>query len=184
MVASLAAFLLLYAAYTFYVPVYALAATPVLIVCALAAVEVIGITPGARAALYAAMLCVTVMTLPQLSSARDEWELPTGTLRQIDRQLAALDHTPAVVLFHFDPERDTPHVEPVYNTGVAWPDDAPVIRAHDLGPRDGELIRYYAGRQPGRVYYLFDRKDGTFTRLGTATDAERALAPSDEPGRR
>jgi hypothetical protein len=29
-----------------------------------------------------------------------------------------------------------------------WPDDAPIIRAHDLGERNAELFRYYAARKP------------------------------------
>ena len=64
-----------------------------------------------------------------------------------------LPHTPAVVLFRYAPGKDNPHIEPVYNTDVAWPDDAPVIRAHDLGPRRNiEIFRYY----PERAFYSCD----------------------------
>jgi hypothetical protein len=84
---------------------------------------------------------------------------------------------PAVVLFRFAPGSSVDE-EPVYNTGVAWPDDAPIIRAHDLGPRDGELLRYYAARKPGRTFYLFDRADRSLTRLGNADHAATILGCS------
>jgi hypothetical protein len=75
----------------------------------------------------------------------------------------------AVVLFTFDPKRGI-HSEPVYNTDAAWPDDEPVVRAHDLGPRDPEIFRYYADRQPDRVFYRYDERNGELMRLGTATE--------------
>jgi len=158
--------------FAFAAAVLSLAATPALILCTLGAVEVIGVTPAARAALCAAVTCLTIMSLPQWSSARDEWELPTGTLRQVDHQLATLDHTPAVVLFHFDPARDNPHVEPVYNTDVAWPDDAPVIRAHDLDdPANRRIYAYYARQSPARAFYRYNRAaGGRLTYLGMARE--------------
>ena len=58
--------------------------------------------------------------------------------------------------------------EPVYNTDVAWPDDATVIRAHDLGERNRELIGYYARVSPGRWVYLYDKSTGELTNLGQA----------------
>jgi hypothetical protein len=89
-------------------------------------------------------------------------------------RLPALVQPPAVVLFRFGP-RANPQEEPVYNSGVAWPDDAPVIRAHDLGPeRDAELARYFAAREPERRFYLVDRETLELRLLGTAA----ALAAS------
>jgi hypothetical protein len=59
--------------------------------------------------------------------------------------------------------------EPVYNTTVAWPDDAAVIRAHDLGDRNREILDYYARTQPERVFYRYDRASNTLSPpLGTA----------------
>ena len=53
---------------------------------------------------------------------------------------------PAVILFRYHPGMNF-FEEPVYNTDVAWPDDAPIIRAHDLGwPRDRQIVEYYAGQ--------------------------------------
>jgi hypothetical protein len=68
----------------------------------------------------------------------------------------------------------SPHDEPVFNTDVAWPDDAAIIRAQDLGDRDIELYRYYAARQPDRHIYLFDRGLGRLSYLGTAAEVAAA----------
>src|SRR5205823_4623615 len=86
--------------------------------------------------------------------------------------------------------------EPVYNTDVAWPDDAPVVRAQDLGVRDLELAEYYEARQPQREFYLFDRGNGELidlgsagelatrmrTRLATVPQSAPAAAPASAPG--
>jgi hypothetical protein len=51
---------------------------------------------------------------------------------------------------------------------VAWPDDATVIRAHDLGARNQELIDYYARVSPGRWVYLYDKSTRELVSLGKA----------------
>jgi len=73
------------------------------------------------------------------------------------------------VLFHFWPGRSIDQ-EPVYNIGVAWPDDARVVRAHDRGRENVRLYRYFAERQPRRVIYLFDEETCTARRLGTSSE--------------
>jgi hypothetical protein len=71
--------------------------------------------------------------------------------------LAKLPMTPAVVLFRFDPRAESFHDDPVYNDGVAFPDDATVVRARDLGPeRNRAIVHYYAKHQPDRVFYIYD----------------------------
>jgi hypothetical protein len=87
------------------------------------------------------------------------------SLRAIDKQLAELPHRPAIVLFRYSP-KIAPDLEPVYNADVTWPDDAPVIRAHDRGEKNIDLYRYYAQCQPDRWVYLYDRISGTITELG------------------
>jgi hypothetical protein len=80
-----------------------------------------------------------------------------ATVAYAHNQLPAEVKIPAVVLVRFR-EYNNPHQEIVYNTDTIWPDDAPIIKAQDLGPeRDGEIIRYYARTQPGRNFYLVDR---------------------------
>ena len=85
---------------------------------------------------------------------------------------------PAVVLFRYHPGGmlwSVPEFiqEPVYNVDVAWPDEAPIIRAHDLGPvRNREIFGYYAKTQPDRVFWSLDaaRGNDALKRLGTARE--------------
>lgn len=79
---------------------------------------------------------------------------------------------PAIVLFRYQPDEPEPgfNLEPVYNWDVASPDDAPIIRANDLGPRDRELFAYYAARQPNRTVYRFDRQNKNLVELGNVAD--------------
>jgi hypothetical protein len=66
-------------------------------------------------------------------------------------------NSPAVVMFRFDPLVETFNDDPVYNDSVAWPDDALVVRARDLGwEKDRDLFAYYAKVQPNRVFYVYD----------------------------
>ncbi|MDB5333383.1 MAG: hypothetical protein JWP03_4534 [Phycisphaerales bacterium] len=86
--------------------------------------------------------------------------------------------TPAVVLFVYYPG-GLFFEEPVYNTSTAWPDDAPIIRAHDLGDaRNREIFAYYARTQPDRMFYRFDpAATPSLTELGRARD----LAAGNKP---
>jgi hypothetical protein len=97
-------------------------------------------------------------------------------LRYINEILPYRDDVarPAVVLFTYRPGGNY-FEEPVYNTDVIWPDDAPIIRAHDLGPRNREIFAYYARTQPDRTFYRFDlalahQGKEPLTRLGTARE--------------
>jgi hypothetical protein len=60
--------------------------------------------------------------------------------------------------------------EQTYNVDAAWFDDEPIIRAHDLGDRDTELLNYYAARQPARTVYLFDQKTMMLSELGNVKE--------------
>jgi hypothetical protein len=64
----------------------------------------------------------------------------------------------SVVLFPFIPGKSEVHAFPVFNDDVAWPDDAPVIRANDLGDEKNKaLYAYYARIQPDRKFYRYMR---------------------------
>ena len=79
------------------------------------------------------------------------------------------------MLFRFGPGAN-PLAEPVYNADVAWPDDARVIRAHDLGDAaNRKLMEYYASRQPERRVYCYDRTATAdpLTYLGTVREMAR-----------
>jgi len=102
---------------------------------------------------------------------------PWLDLVRIEDKLATLPREPAVVLFRYhpyNPQVNIAYHEPVYNTTTAWPDDALVIRAHDLGAENIRLFQYYARTQPDRVIYLYDRDGDTLTRLGKPADAARS----------
>ena len=173
-VAALPLFVALYMGYVFFFMHYALAAAAAVIVASLIGAEQLPwvLLPerwAARAApvVMAAVAVVAVGGLPQADfSVAADVLFPAPFLANLDRQLAAVT-APAVVLFAYSPDRDV-HEEPVYNADVAWPDDAPVVRAHDLGPAaDGALFRYYAAHGPPRTAYRYDEQTKTLTRLGS-----------------
>ncbi len=95
---------------------------------------------------------------------------------------------PALVMFHYDPAENAPLHEPVYNWDALTPDDASLVRAHDLGElRNLELYRYYARVQPNRNVYLYDHMHQSFGSLGVVKDiAQRGSHESrlDDNGER
>ena len=163
-VAMLPPFLLLYAMYTFFLDHYAMVLAPAVALLVLLGWRAVAraVPPGARRSVTwlvgAAVAGLVLGAYPQLRAnpPADEWAF-WPLLRLIDARLEELGHKPAVVLFRFDAENGNPHIEPVYNTDVAWPDDAQVIRAHDLGAeRNQKLFEYYARQKEDRAVYLFD----------------------------
>ena len=146
----------------------------------------------------AAMIGVSLANLPQFDRTLHDQYFEPRELEQIDRDLARGVSPPAVVLFHFNRDTiiggkkvtDNPSVEPVFNASVAWPDDAPIIRAHDLNAdvsaigtpsdRDRPLYEYYWRIDLRRVFYLYDRGGGekpSLRRLGTAAELVRMTRP-------
>src|SRR5215469_18844576 len=108
-------------------------------------------------------LCITSLwefkhLMPTPGQPYKDGMMESTVLTTMEAELPQAVQQPAVVLFRASPRSDF-FEEPVYNTDVAWPDDAPIIRAHDLGARDVELVRYYAARQPARTFYVFNRAD-------------------------
>jgi hypothetical protein len=87
---------------------------------------------------------------------------------------------PALVLYRYwnlkPGEQRNFSDEPVYNVDVADIDKAPIIRAHDLGDRDREIIDYYAKIQPDRHVYIVDRENLQIQSLGTAGDIAKRIA--------
>ena len=119
------------------------------------------------------LFAVAVAGLPQWDASVDDNIVDAPTVAAADAALAALPPGPAVVLFTWSPARSN-HDEPAYTAAAGWPDDARIVRAHDLGPaRDRELFRYYAERQPSRVAYRFDERTGELSRLGIVADLAR-----------
>jgi hypothetical protein len=192
--APLPLFVVGYMLNTFFLEHYAAAVIPAVLLSVVLGLRVLEETWPARAEFIraAGTLVVVVVSLTSLyefnpvATALDRDEA-TKRKHQIDdetfrsptlrfaRQIEDMIEKPAVVLFRYPPGSPVSTIieEPVYNTGVAWPDDAPVIRAHDLGERNGEIFDYYAQRQPGRMFYRFDRATGTVTPIGRARDLAR-----------
>jgi hypothetical protein len=185
-------------------PHYVVVVMPATILLCLLPIRFLTDTFPRRAAMIrtmtgAAMIGVSLANLPQFDRVLHDQYFETPELERIDTDLARGVSPPAVVLFHFNRDAiiggkkvtDNPSVEPVFNASVAWPDDAPIIRAHDLnadvsaigklGDRDRPLYEYYWRIDPKRVFYLYDRggENERLIRLGTA--AEMASETTDAP---
>jgi hypothetical protein len=124
------------------------------------------------------LAATAVACLPELNKGMRDEPNVSQEISDFNRQMKQAQR-PAVVFFHWqrDPEDPTrlknPNAwkhEEVYNIDAAWPDDSPVVRVQDLGPRDVDLVRYYAERQPSRVFYRYQQDTRQLTRLGTATE--------------
>src|SRR4029079_18707769 len=105
---------------------------------------------------------LAIASLPQFDPARRSPPEYNSVLTAVNVRLPDTIQTPAIVLFRFT-DIDNVHDEPVYNVETANPDNAKIIRAHDLGPRNIELFNYYATRQPNRHVSVFDPPAGPTT---------------------
>jgi hypothetical protein len=177
-------FLLLYQLNPFFLPHYVMPLTAALAGCAAMGVRAAQDAWPRRRGFIGVFLVqgvafVALASLPELNPKVRDAFIPMPLLGRVQDVVAEI-HEPAVVLFRFQIGSDIQE-EPVYNWDVAWPDDAPIIRAHDLGGRDVELLNYYQSRQPRRMFYLFNRADGSLTKLGNAEEAARVFASRDKP---
>jgi 4-amino-4-deoxy-L-arabinose transferase-like glycosyltransferase len=177
----LVTFLVLYAQYTYFVAHYTIVAAAAVLILILSGYDALanGLPRAwhqpSRIIAGLALLALTLTAYPQLLREPPEDEWPNAPeIQTIERHLATIGNQPSVVLFAFSQEANT-HIEPVYNAATAWPDDARLIRAHDLGPEKNRAIfRYYAARTPDRRFYRYDRapaaQGNPLTFLGTARD--------------
>lgn len=192
--ATAALFPLLYWPYAFFLPHYTLVAMPGVVLLALLGVRALAGAAGRRfapavgAGLLVAVVGVSVVELPEFNRGNYDEFFPAAGIGEVDRALAeaiAPDER-AVVLFRFPPDGN-PHEEPAYNVSTAWPDDARVIRAHDLGDAaNAALFRYYAQRDPDRQAWRYDRGSGRLSRLRRVSELAGApiIPPTTtQPGR-
>jgi hypothetical protein len=120
------------------------------------------------------LLLITLSIAGVVNGARHRVEDPMALERTtIDTFISENIHSPAIVLFTEPGVDEQIHFEPVYNDNVAWPDDAPVVRAHDLGVRNVELFRYYARLGQNRDVWRYDRRSWSLSHVGRVAD----LAP-------
>ncbi len=195
-------YLIVLAGYSFaaVLPHYVVVVMPAMILLCVLPIRFLTGTFPKRAAMIRTMIglgmiVLTMAAMPQFNRVIHDQYFETPELEEIDRTISRQVSPPAVVMFHFN--RDTligggkvtndPSAEPVFNASVAWPDDAPIIRAHDLNPDvsavgkpgdlDHPLYEYYARIDPKRVFYLYDRGGLTkLRRLGTAEEMAHATA--------
>jgi hypothetical protein len=171
--ATLPAFLVGYVPWAFFVEHYGVVMIPPVVLLVTLAVQRLRLTwppLGSAALAFTAVLALT--DCYEFNHA--VWDEPFVSTWL--RELHNTTESHAIILFTFDFDPSTPDLvqqisqEPVYNTDVAWPDDAPLIRAHDLGERNIELFRYYAERDPSRQVYRFNRRTGDVVPLGKVGD--------------
>lgn len=178
--ATLPLFILAYVPHTFFLEHYPVVVAPALALGVVLGIRVLEETwprfAGAIRSVTAAaigLVCLTSLyelnpqTYPHGPGDLYDETFRSPMLRYVNGPMRTQVQKPAVVLFRYAPGQN-PIEEPVYNTDVAWPDDAPIIRAHDLGDRNREIFQYYARVQPERTFYRFDRKTGTLSLLGPA----------------
>ncbi len=125
---------------------------------------------------------LTIASLPEVIWRGPDESVPAKLAPIVNRWIADQGGRQAILLFQFAPTHKADE-EPVYNADVAWPDDAQIIRAHDLRSRNIELFHYYAQRQPGRAVYLFDESDGSIRFLGSVAELARGAStrPAGNP---
>ncbi len=178
----LVAFIAVYVPNTFFLEHYAVIVAPAVIILTLAGLQAAAdrcgrLGPSIVCAAIAFVIGLSLNSLHEFNPAVYDETFPSTMLWFVHEELPHRVQTPAVVLFRYR-HGDPITAEPVYNSDVAWPDDAPVIKAHDLGPRNIEIYRYYAQRQPQRMFYLFDRATGKLSDpLGTAKQLAERPAP-------
>ncbi len=178
---TLPLFLALYTFYVFFSQNYPVIVAPAVILNILLGAKSIQRARPRRRGVHvfvtSAIVILAVTNTRELNRLVNDTWYRAPTIWSAQKQLSALGPEPALVLFRYRPG-DNPHEEPVYNAEVAYPDDARIIRAHDLGPqKNRELFKYYAARDPNRRVYRFDRKTLTLEPLGTV--GELAQSSSD-----
>lgn len=119
-------------------------------------------------ALFCALTVSALGSMPPINLTIKDESFSPQELKLI-RDLRDDLEKPAIVLFRYAPGI-SPDIEPVQNYETAWPDEAPIIYGHDMGPRNIEMAQYFRDRQPNRSVYLFDRANMTITYLGKVSD--------------
>jgi hypothetical protein len=173
-------FLLVYLPWPFILPHYPLPVMPGVLLLVLLGMRGIEWHAGRWRRTVTALLAMVVVTsvavaLPEVNAAKRAEPIDVVAPQDVDRAVRRLTDARAVVLLRYDRQRGA-RMRP-YNLDVPNPDDAPIIKALDLGPRNDELFDYYRARQPDRSFFLYDFADDTLTPLGPPT-ATTPTAPA------
>jgi len=166
-----------YLFFAFYLDHYVLVVAPALIfLCLLGARGVVRAAAPleALAGPFVAVLVLffTLKGLPEFNPGDLDQPAEMVVLQAVNARLAALPaNERALVFFRYHPEEAMLwKQEPVYTLDAAYPDEARIVRAHDLGARNADLIAYYARIQPDRRVYVFDLQTREMTPLGVVKD--------------
>lgn len=168
-----------YAMFAYLLPWYCVVVAPAVILLVLLGKDFFERNCGTRhrpiagAVLSIALVAAAVTSLPGVDREMidDGYPAPVMWFSYVEAKKTV--QQPAIILFRYRPG-DNINEEPVYNVDAMTPDDAPIIRAHDLGPaRNAALFDYYAKRQPQRTVYLFDRATRTLLILGNVAELAR-----------
>jgi hypothetical protein len=173
-------FVAAYLSFPFFLRHYVLVIAPMLVFMALLGLDCLRRSAGSAAPLvqifsFAVVVGISLRALPEFNRGAVDQPDAVPMLADVNERLAALPAGErAVVLFRYHPEEaESWKEEPVYTLDAAWPDDARIVRAHDLGERNAELIGYYARVQPDRVFYSYDCQSRELARLGVARELAR-----------
>ncbi|MDB5174503.1 MAG: hypothetical protein JWN51_3276 [Phycisphaerales bacterium] len=148
---------------------YSAAIAPAMIVMVLLGANTVART-WPQQGVMAVFLWLAIFGLAAQSLWRNEQRVHEGPGAQLakanESAIAANVRAPAIVICSFNPG-PVPIEDPAYNLETPWPDNAPIIRAHDFGmSRNRELFRYYARTDPTRNVYLFNESDLSVRPLG------------------
>jgi hypothetical protein len=160
-----------------YTPVVAPA---IILLGLLGARQVESLWPGLRARFAtfctAAIIGMCFIVMPEMNRFQEDDPFPYPEITDARENIPASVKRPALVFVKFTPiQGQNVHAEPVYNWEAARIDDNPIIFAHNLGPRNIELVRYYAEHQPDRHVYYYDRLTRTVTPAGLVVDELKRL---------
>ena len=169
-----------YMTYGVYLTQYSIQIAPVLLILTIGGYRWLCIAFAARAPQISSVYLVTSTALALETLAimpNTGLPDPVWNLQEINYvTFPKVIKKPAIVFIRYTIQSN-PHVEMVYNLEAASPDDATIIRAHDLGiNEDRKLIDYYAQKQPWREVYFFDRASmGPLRDAGNVLDLSRRL---------
>jgi hypothetical protein len=175
--ATLPAFCLVYLFNPFILQHYPIVVVPAVLLCVLLGCTVAGgllprwshyirlpLMVGVLAAATTSLWEIRQYMPTQGQTPHDGW-LEESALANLNQKIPKRVKLPAVLLFSRPGDF---FQEPVYNIDQPWPDDEAIVRAHDLGPHDAEIIRYYAEHQPRRIFYHVNVETNDIRELGPA----------------
>lgn len=135
-------------------------------------------------AVFIAGICIVV--LPEIKPRMEDDPFPYPEMVDARVNIPKNVQRPALVFVTFSATfkenenkqmvvEENVHAEPVYNYDAARIDDNPIIFAHDLGPKNVELLRYYLEKDPGRHVYTYHRLTRRLMPRGTIADELKRL---------